>query len=182
MAATTQLFGNLTGGKAQSGAKLIEHTALTHTGISGEGGELTLQQLPQFRYALSGLRTGGNHRKSCIAIDAGQVQSRIQIAFVDTQDHFHALVAGNCRHPIDKEGFCDRVYIGSKHHQRIHISHRRAHKAIAPGEYFFHHALALLHSDLHHVAGERCLMILAQASTAPAGHKSIRSLYIIEAA
>ena len=43
-------------------------------------------------------------------------------------------------------------------------------------------SLSLLFGDLHHIAGEGCLMILSQAAPAPAGDHTLGCLHIIKAA
>ena len=83
--------------------------------------------------------------------------------------------------PIDEKRLGYRIHIGGKHHQRIHIGHRRAHKAVAAGQDLFHHALTLFLGDLHDIAGKGTFSRPAQRASAAAGDQPLIGLYIIKA-
>ena len=61
MAATAQLFGNLSCGQGQVGAEPIENAALAHAGVAREGGELSLNSLPEFFQSGTRFGAGGDH-------------------------------------------------------------------------------------------------------------------------
>ena len=132
--------------------------------------------------ALSGFGAGEDHREARLFIDAAQLLRGVKIAFVDDDQALHVLVAGDGRHPVDEERLRNGIDIGGKDGQRVHIGHGRPDKAVFSREHRFHHALAMLQGDLHHIAGEGGDMLFAQDTPAPAGNHPIRQLHVIESA
>ena len=165
----TQLLGNLSGSQMQLWGKPVQDAAFPHAGIAGEGGELAPQKGAELLHALAGFRTGADHGKSGVLIDPLQIQRRVKVAFVDAQVHRHILLPGDGRHPVNEERFCDGIHIGGKHHQRIHIGHRRTDKAVPSGEDFLHHALVLFPGNGYQISGEGGIALPAQDAPGPAG-------------
>ena len=182
MPASAQLLGYLAGGQFQPWAQGVEHTAFSHARIAGKGGELAGKEAPQLGNALPGLGTGPDYRKACPGINPLQIHRRVQIAFIDADINLYPLVAGNGRYPVNEEGLRHGIYIGSKHHQGVHIGNRRTDEAVFPGENPLHHAFAAFYGDFHHVAGKGTLAAPAQASPAPAGDHTCRGLHFIKTA
>ena len=80
------------------------------------------------------------------------------------------------------EADCDGIHIGGKHHQRIHIGHRRTDKAVASGEDFLHHALVLFPGNGDQIAGEGGIALPAQDAPGAAGNDLPGQLHIIKTA
>ena len=115
-------------------------------------------------------------------VDPNQIMGRIQIALVDAQVYGHILIPRDGRHPVNEEGLRHGVDIGGKHHQCVHVGHRRADKVVLPGQDFFHHALSLLHGDLHQIAGEGGIGLFSQNAPGTAGNQPLGGLHIVKSA
>ena len=153
MAAAAQFLGNFSGGQIQLRGQTVQNAALSHAGVSGKGHQFSGNGLPQLIHALTGFRTGADDSKTCMFIDADQIHCRIQIAFIDTEHYRHILVTGNGRYPVNQVRFRYRIYIGSKHNQRVNIGYRRPDKFILPGQDLFYHTLSPFHGDFHQISG-----------------------------
>ena len=68
MSATPQLFRHFTGRQRKGRTQPVEHTALSHTGISGKSSQLSADQFPEGICSLSRLGAGTDHRETCMGI------------------------------------------------------------------------------------------------------------------
>ena len=117
-----------------------------------------------------------------MGINPYQLLRPIQVRFVHAKNAFHALVARNGRHPVDKKRLRYGIHIGGKDHQCIHIGHCRADKAVFSGQDLLHHALLSLPGHNGHIPRQRGQPLLSENPPGLAGQCAVRQDHVIKAA
>ena len=162
----------------------VEDAGLAHTGIARKGGYLSSNGLSERRNPLAGFGAdpkGGEARR---LIDAAELIPLVQIALVDADEAFTALVLRDGGHPVNQKGVGHRHRAGGHHHHLVDVGHRRALKRILAGQDAVQHPRPLLQGGHPHpVPHQGGNLLVAEAPPGPALNQgALSAVHIIEAA